>query len=86
MAFYAAVFEGLEFQEIEENSVKYALFLTHDFFNNGALVQGEQYKPGGDGPLLYLDGGDDVNTVLAKVPSAGGRVIMNKTFKQFLAG
>ncbi|HEY8377482.1 MAG TPA: VOC family protein, partial [Nannocystis sp.] len=46
---------------------------------HGALVQGEGYTPGGDGPLVYLNGGDDLAAPLARVEAAGGRVVMPKT-------
>src|SRR5687768_9556115 len=69
--FYSAIFDGLEFKEEEEGFVKYALFLTDDMCDNGILlVQGEQYKPSVDGPLIYLNGGDDVSEVLSKVLEA----------------
>lgn len=45
---------------------------------HGALVQGEGYTPGGDGPLLYLNGGDDLAVPLARVEAAGGRVVQPK--------
>ena len=45
----------------------------------GAVVSGEGCTPNTTGPLLYLNGGKDLNVVLAKVEAAGGRVIMNKT-------
>ncbi|MEQ8423799.1 MAG: VOC family protein [Cyclobacteriaceae bacterium] len=45
----------------------------------GAVVTGEGCTPNTTGPLLYLNGGKDLNVVLSKVEQAGGRVIMNKT-------
>ena len=85
--FYSAIFDGLEFKEEEEGSVKYALFLTDDMCDNGILlVQREQYEPSVDGPLIYLDGGDDVNEVLSKVLEAGGSVVMEKTLSKQFSG
>lgn len=46
---------------------------------HGALVQGEGYTPGADGPLVYLNGGDDLAVPLARIEAAGGRVVMPKT-------
>ena len=45
----------------------------------GAIVSGPASVPSETGPLLYLNGGDDLNTVLNKVEEAGGRIIMPKT-------
>ncbi|MDZ4716175.1 MAG: VOC family protein [Cytophagales bacterium] len=45
----------------------------------GAVVTGEGCFPNTTGPLLYLNGGKDLNVVLSKVEAAGGRIIMEKT-------
>lgn len=45
----------------------------------GALMQGEGYIPGQQGTVVYLNGGDDLSTVLDKVEGAGGQVVMPKT-------
>lgn len=45
----------------------------------GALYQGDGYAPGANGPLIYLNGGDDLSTVLDRVAGAGGSVITPKT-------
>ena len=45
----------------------------------GAVVVGEGCTPNSSGPLLYLNGGKDLNVVLAKVEAAGGRIIMGKS-------
>lgn len=45
----------------------------------GALVKGAGYTPSQEGTLAYLNGGDDLNTVLNRVESAGGKVVIPKT-------
>ena len=45
----------------------------------GAIVHGEHYVPSQNGTRVYLNAGDDLNTVLARVTGAGGTVIMDKT-------
>lgn len=45
----------------------------------GALVCGPGSVPSEKGPLIYLNGGTDLNNVLSKIGAAGGRVIMPKT-------
>jgi predicted enzyme related to lactoylglutathione lyase len=45
----------------------------------GAIVCGPGSLPSEKGPLLYLNGGDDLNNILTRVTEAGGRVIMPKT-------
>jgi predicted enzyme related to lactoylglutathione lyase len=47
--------------------------------SGGALVAMPQLAPRDNGTLIYLDGGDDLNTVLARIPAAGGKIVMEKT-------
>ena len=44
----------------------------------GAIVQGEG-APSRDGTMVYLNGGDDLAPVLARVAPAGGTVLVPKT-------
>jgi len=46
----------------------------------GSVVQGPGSVPGQSGPLIYLNGGEDLEAILSRVEEAGGRVIMPKTF------
>jgi predicted enzyme related to lactoylglutathione lyase len=45
----------------------------------GAVVTGEGYEPTSTGSIVYLNGGDDLNTPLSRVEDAGGQVIFPKT-------
>lgn len=45
----------------------------------GAIISGPGSIPSDTGPLLYLNGGKDLNNVLNKVEEAGGRIVMQKT-------
>ena len=45
----------------------------------GAIVRMEKYTPGPSGVVIYLDGGDDLATPLARVGEAGGSVVVPKT-------
>jgi uncharacterized protein len=84
--FYAAILGGVALREMELGPVKYALFPSDDRYNCGALAQGEYYTPTADGILIYLDGGTDLSRILARVPAAGGKVVMEKTFLADEAG
>lgn len=44
----------------------------------GAIIAGEGSEPSDKGPLLYLNGGSDLNLVLERVEQAGGRVLLTK--------
>lgn len=45
----------------------------------GALVHHKVYTPSHAGTLIYLNGGDDLNEMLAKVEPAGGKILRAKT-------
>lgn len=46
---------------------------------SGALVKGNELKPGKDGPLIYLNASPKLQRVLDKVTAAGGKVEMPAT-------
>jgi predicted enzyme related to lactoylglutathione lyase len=55
-------------------------FMPADGANvSGAVVQGEGYTPSSDGALVYLNGGNDLQTILSRVEGAGGTIIVPKT-------
>jgi len=85
IGFYSEIL-GVTLNEMEIGPVKYAIFPTDDRFNCGALAQGEYYKPSTDGITIYLDGGNDLDAILSKVATAGGIVVMEKTFLSDEAG
>tara|TARA_R110002124_G_scaffold280073_3_gene453126 strand:+ start:10083 stop:10490 length:408 start_codon:yes stop_codon:yes gene_type:complete len=45
----------------------------------GAVIAGTGSIPSDTGPLIYLNGGKDLNNVLNKVEEVGGRIVMPKT-------
>jgi hypothetical protein len=78
-AFYETLLqEKLELMELRP--VQYALFSVEDRFNCGALAQGEGYEPSAQGVTVYLDGGEDLESRLARAQKAGGTAIMPKTY------
>lgn len=46
----------------------------------GALCQHPECRPHADGVRVYLNGGEDLGPILERVPAAGGKVVMPKTF------
>ena len=76
--FYGKVFDS-ELPPNEVMGIQMA-FLPHGTQEvGGAVVCGEGYKPSADGPLVYLNGGEDLSTPLDRVESAGGKVVLPKT-------
>jgi predicted enzyme related to lactoylglutathione lyase len=64
----------------------YALIDVKDRFNTGCLVKGDGYAPSMQGVVVYLNGGNDLSAILARVTKAGGKVVLPKTFLSKEAG
>jgi predicted enzyme related to lactoylglutathione lyase len=77
LGFYNHIYQ-LKMETLQMNGYSMAFFPA-DKGIGGAVVAGEGCVPGQAGPLVYLNGGKDLNAVLGKVNEAGGRVVMSKT-------
>ena len=76
--FYKQVL-NTEIEETEMFGMKMGFMPTDGANVSGAVVQGEGYTPSADGAVIYLNGGDDLQTMLSRVEAAGGNVIVPKT-------
>ena len=45
----------------------------------GAIVLGKDYRPNADGIKVYLNGDPDLNDILGRVETAGGKIVQEKT-------
>jgi hypothetical protein len=52
----------------------------------GALIQGPGCYPNESGVLIYLNAGDDMDSILGRIELAGGRIVMPKTLIAAQAG
>ena len=77
VAFYCQIY-GIEMEKVSTNGYMMAFFPVGNGIG-GAIVAGPGSVPSDTGPLLYLNGGSDLNNVLNKVEEAGGRIVMPKT-------
>lgn len=77
--FYETLF-GLPVQEMPHPEYKYGI-LPGDMMEgvSGGIVQGAGFEPSTKGPLIYLNGGEDLSVPLAKVEKAGGKILLGKT-------
>ena len=75
--FYNHIF-GIQMEQSVSDTIAIAFFPSKNGVG-GAVVAGSGSVPNTTGPLLYLNGGNDLNDVLHKVEEAGGRIIMPKT-------
>ena len=72
--------------EMPMGGTEYALIQLKDKFNTGCLVKGDGYVPSMQGIVVYLNGGNDLSSVLARVEKAGGKVLLGKTLLSKEAG
>lgn len=78
--FYEILF-GAEMHPIEAMGMKSAFFPA-DLQNGeigGCIIQGSGYEPSTSGSLVYLNGGEDLSILLAKIENAGGKILLPKT-------
>jgi uncharacterized protein len=80
--FYETIF-GVTLIPMDLPNIKMRMFPLDDMMTQvgGALVDsGGFHKPSAtDGPLIYLNGNPDVQSVLDKVEVAGGKILVPKT-------
>ncbi len=62
-----------------EGMDEYAFLPARQGEVGGGLGTVDGLTPGQTGTLVYLNGGDDLNTVLNRIEGAGGKVTMPKT-------
>jgi uncharacterized protein len=79
VSFYGEILE-IELHQFTMGPIEYALFPSQDRHNCGALARGDGYLPGIQGPVVYLNGGNDLQDVLDRVADAGGQVLAPKQF------
>lgn len=77
LAFYNDIY-SMQMETSEGNGYLMAYFPAKSGIG-GAIVCGDGCIPSNTGPLLYLNGGPDLSSVLSKIDHAGGRVVMPKT-------
>ena len=80
--FYETIFQ-IKMQPLDAGNTKMRLFPLDDPMNGvgGAIINAEGfYKPSlTDGPMVYLNANPDVQIILDRVESAGGKIQVPKT-------
>lgn len=70
---------GIVIDSMEMGPVTMGMLSTDQNAVGGAIVQGDGSSPARNGTLVYLNGGDDLAPMLARVEAAGGAVVVPKT-------
>jgi len=76
--FYQAILD-ITIVRMEMPGMVMGIFPYQEQIVTGVLVKGEDYKPSADGSTIYLNGGDNLQTILDKVENNGGTIIVPKT-------
>lgn len=76
--FYQAILD-LNIEKMEMPGMEMGIFPYEGQTVTGVIMKGEGFKPSADGVTIYLNGGDNLQTVLDKVEKNGGRIIVPKT-------
>ena len=78
--FYESIFD-IQLQELALNdNLKMQLFPVEEGTIGGSIVEHKDfYKPGYEGPLVYLNANPDLQIILDRIKTSGGKVIVPKT-------
>jgi predicted enzyme related to lactoylglutathione lyase len=76
--FYSTIYD-FEMPSVVMGENQLGFFPVEAKHIGGAIISGEECIPIQTGTLVYLNGGSDLNTILNRVESAGGKVILPKT-------
>ncbi|MFL5763215.1 MAG: VOC family protein [Bacteroidia bacterium] len=78
--FYEQIF-GIKMEEMEMPGMKYCMFPFNPANGKvaGALAQSQIHIPGTTGAIIYLNANPNLQDVLDRVETAGGKITMSKT-------
>jgi predicted enzyme related to lactoylglutathione lyase len=76
--FYASIL-GSKLEPMEAMGMRMAFLPMERGGVGGSLVQADGYVPTTQGVYVYLNGGEDLNTILRKVEASGGKIAQPKT-------
>jgi hypothetical protein len=78
-AFYSAIYDYEMYDSvINENRMGFLPMDAESEGIGGAICYGDFYKPSADGAVVYLNGGDDLNTILNRVEAGDGKILQPK--------
>lgn len=83
-AFYNTIYNMQ--MEVAHNGEFHMAYFPADKGIGGALIQGPGCYPNDSGVLIYLNAGNDMDSILGRIELAGGRIIMPKTLIAEQAG
>lgn len=78
VAFYQAILD-ISIEEIQMDGVRMGLFPNDGKNVFVQLINGNEYKTSVDGTIIYLNAGDDLQTVAIKIEANRGKIVVPKT-------
>lgn len=76
--FYETVFD-INMHNMEMMGMQMVMFPSQSPKSGGALVQSPNHKPSAEGSIIYLNANPNLQLVLNKIESAGGKITLPKT-------
>ncbi|PTB90301.1 glyoxalase, partial [Marivirga lumbricoides] len=70
---------GVEIERLDFSEMEMGLFPYQDQMVAGVIMKGEGFEPSAKGVTIYLNGGDNLQTILDKVEKNSGKIIIPKT-------
>lgn len=78
ITFYQTILD-VNIEKMELPGMEMGIFPYENQMVTGVIMKGEDFKPSANGVTLYLNGGDNLQTILDKVEINGGKIIVPKT-------
>tara|TARA_R110002050_G_scaffold176274_2_gene309158 strand:- start:62 stop:556 length:495 start_codon:yes stop_codon:yes gene_type:complete len=76
--FYQAILD-IHIERMEMPGMEMGIFPYEGQVVTGVIMKGDDYIPSADGPTIYLNGGENLQSILDKVEENGGKIIVPKS-------
>jgi predicted enzyme related to lactoylglutathione lyase len=76
--FYQALL-GITIEKMDVEGMQMGILPYEGQMVTGVIIQAEGYKPSADGVTMYLNAGENLQVVLARVEKNGGQILVPKT-------
>ena len=78
ITFYQDILD-IQIEKVAMPGMEMGVLPYEDQMVTGIIVKSEDYQPSVKGVTIYLDGGDNLQTILDKVENQGGKVLVPKS-------
>ena len=76
--FYETIL-SIPIEKMEMEGIKMGVFPYENQAVTGVIMEEEGLQPSANGVTIYLNGGENLQTILDKVEKSGGKIIVPKT-------